>query len=170
MTVRAAVLTVLLAVALPATCWAGAKVHDPPGGDAETHADGFRAFQLAFVGAVLDGDVDRVVKLTAFPLMSYEMAGVIAKAEKREGPLEPEVTEAQFRKYFKRLFNKQVRKHLATGRPLRHDASDGDDDPSLVWYSIGHSHGKTWAAWFVFSGGNVRGGEWKLVRTDNVSE
>jgi hypothetical protein len=167
MTVRAAVLTFLLILALPATCWAGAKPHDPPGGDAETHTDGFRAFQLAFVGAVMGGDVDRVVAMTAFPLMSYEMAGTIAKAKKRKGPLEPEVTETQFRKHFKRLFNTEVRRHLSTGKPLRHDE---DDDPASVWYSIGHSSGKSWSAWFVFAGGASEGGDWKLVRTDNVSE
>lgn len=130
-------------------------------------AASFAAFRAALVRAVKTKDVNAVVKHCTFPLRSYEMGAVIAKAEASKEPVGPEVTEAAFRKHFARLFPAAVVKNLQTAKALRHTV---DDDDAGTWYSVGHSAGKTWSAWFVFAGGAAPGGVWTLRGTDNVSQ
>lgn len=134
----------------------------------QAEAEPFERFRQTFAKAVVRRDVDAVVRMCAFPLRSYEMGSVIRQAEGQTDPADPEVTEAEFRKHFKRLFTPAVVHRLTTSRALRHEVDNGE--PGEAWYSVGHSGGKTWSAWFVFGGGSVPGGKWKLVATDNVSQ
>lgn len=133
----------------------------------EDEAATFASFRTAFTRAVAKKDVNAVVKLCSFPLHSYEMGSVIAKAERKKDALSPEITEAAFRKHFSKLFPAEVMANLRGARPLRHTV---DDDPHATWYSVGHSSGKTWSAWFIFAGGADPRGQWSLRGTDNVSE
>lgn len=127
----------------------------------------FTSFRISFLRALAKKDVNAVVKLCTFPLHSYEMGSVIAKAEHSKEPVGPEITEAAFRKHFSKLFPAEVVKNLRGARALRHTV---DDDPHATWYSVGHSSGKTWSAWFIFAGGADPRGQWSLRGTDNVSE
>jgi hypothetical protein len=134
----------------------------------QAEAEPFERFRQTFAKAVVRRDIDAVVRMCVFPLRSYEMSSVIHTAERRTDPVGPEVTEAEFRKHFKKLFTPAIVHRLKTSRALRHEVDDGE--PGEAWYSVGHSGGKTWSAWFVFGGGSVAGGKWQLVATDNVSQ
>ena len=124
--------------------------------------DGFAPMFAQFKAAVLADKIDAVIQLSTLPLRSYELGAVIAKATKSKEPVSPEVTAADLKRHWRRLFPPAVRHNLRLRQPLYH--ADTDLGP---WYSVGHSGGKTWSAWFTFFKTDAG---WRWTGTDNVSQ
>lgn len=129
--------------------------------DAAAPDDGFAPMLVQFKAALLADKVDAVVALSSLPLRSYELGAIIAKATKSKEPVSPEVSAADLKRHWRRLFPAAVRKNLRVLKALRHE-----DDALGVWYSVGHSGGKTWSAWFTFFKTDAG---WRWTGTDNVS-
>ncbi len=124
--------------------------------------DGFAAFHQQFVAAVAANKLDVVVKLSRLPLHSYELGALLSKAKASKDPMSPEISEADLRKYWKRLLPAGPRKALVKTKPLRRESEEFGS-----WYAVAHSAGKTWSAWFTFH--KTEAG-WRWTGTDNVSQ
>lgn len=147
----------LLLVLLIFSCAALPAAAEGPAPD-----DGFAAMFAQFKEALLSDKVEAVIALSDLPLRSYELGAVIAKATRSKEPVSPEISAADLKRHWKRLFPPAVRKNLRLAKPLRHESEDLG-----VWYSVNHSGGKTWSAWFAFFKTDAG---WRWKGTDNVSQ
>jgi hypothetical protein len=124
-------------------------------------AEEFAPFLARFRASVARQDKTAVAGMAQFPLRSYEIASLVAKAKKSKEPLVAEVSRSAFIKYFRGLFTIEARRHVATGTATRREEFPGEVRSLMIHKT------KAGYSWLDFA--QDEAGTWRLVGTDNVS-